>query len=394
MQKQESWYEKIVIENPARKITADTKDYLHRTGLWDKPSLWTTDTMRHLALSREEAGTIPCLSFEQVFFAVKSFAPERIVPLMNEYALAVQAIGHIKDAFEYAIQYRQAELLTQLIEWHKENKSLTEWRQVYQLLLEVLQENISDEETIDKARDLTGYVTESLLKMRLESLEIRSYLRLGYYPKTASLRERMNKQLKHIKPSFAKSVTMSRAGFQIAYDLLYNQGKAKEAEQYLLDCVLDEVMVDAMCSACYHLLSYTALLRPSYVCLGYMQRSIAYAERAGLKEQVQVLSSQGYPFVCNVHGERFDLADVDPEEQVYQHIVRGNNEKALQLAEELERDEKGSTCLIFYKGIASGDVTLLAEAMRCFAEENRIHLLPLVERELVKVSSPTVKGEV
>ncbi|SDC42281.1 AimR family lysis-lysogeny pheromone receptor [Shouchella lonarensis] len=369
------------------KITKGTEGYLQRIGLWDHKEKWTKETMRHLALTREEGYHVPLLAFEQVLFVVKRFSSERLIPLMNEYSLAVENIDHIKDALEYAVQYRQEDLLVQLLDRHQDHPDLTEWVPVYQLLLvSVVRDCTSSEEIIDQARDLVGRVTETILKVRLEVHEVRSYVELGYRSKTAYLKEKLPKQLESVETSFVKSVLVTITNFYIAYDLVYNEGKLIEAEKYLQESVISHVVAETMCVPCYHLLSIATLARKDYTSVGYMQRALFYAERTGLEDYRQKLESEYLPFVRNMHGDKFDLDGVILEEQVHQYVVRLQYKKALELVTKLEADGNGSSFLTFYKGMALQDVGVLAEAMHAFAKEGRLYLLPLVEMELKKNS--------
>ncbi|SDB91444.1 AimR family lysis-lysogeny pheromone receptor [Shouchella lonarensis] len=355
------------------QMSTDTKNYLRKIGLWEKESAWTNQAMRDLALSRDEHGQT-VLAFEQVTFAVRTFASNRLILLMNEYVLALQTTEHIRDAFEYAVQYRQIDLLEELTKWGEERDSLKEWALVYQLLLDVLNERITHEETIDQARDLIGSVTDPLLKVRLELLEIAAHLKLGRHAKAAYLSETVPKKLASVKDGFAKRVVESWAEFQIAYDLLYNQGKSEEAERHVVQSVINGATPETMLAYCYHLLSYAALLRParpgsdklepSSLSIQYMQRAIFYAEETGLKDYSQCLQTRDLPFVWNVNSERFDIEGIDVYEQVHQYIVRGECEKALQLIEEIELTKNVDAFLVFYKGKATKSVSLLAQAMR------------------------------
>ncbi|WZY01518.1 AimR family lysis-lysogeny pheromone receptor [Bacillus sp. FSL W7-1360] len=384
-----------------KQISKDTKIYLQQMGLWEEESAWTGQVMRDLALARDKDGQ-PVLAFEQVMFAVRTFASDRLVSLMNEYSLALQSSDHIRDAFEYAVQYRQVDLLEQLVKWGEDRDSLKEWALVYRLLLNVLNERITHEETIDQARDLVGHVTSPLLKVRLEALEVYAHLELGYHAKTAYLGERVLKQLEKVKDGFSKRVAESRAGFQIAYDLLYSQGKPAEAEKHVIQSVINGATPETMLAFCYHLLSYATLLRPvspestmlavDPLSMQYIQRALFYAEETGLKAYSERLQAEDLPFIWNMNGERFDIEGVEPREQIHQYIVRGDCEKALQLIEELEGEGLSSPFLVFYKGKAMKSASLLAEAMRRFAQEEWMNMLPLVEQEVKKLDQSQFKG--
>ncbi|SDB90902.1 AimR family lysis-lysogeny pheromone receptor [Shouchella lonarensis] len=386
-----------------KQISKDTRIYLQQAGLWEEESAWTDRVMRDLALSRDKDGQ-PVLAFEQVMFAVRTFAADRLVSLMNEYSLALQSPDHIRDAFEYAVQYRQVDLLEQLVKWGEDRDSLKEWALVYRLFLDVMKERVTHEETIEQARDLVGHVTSSLLKVRLELLEVHVYLKLGCHARTAGLGEKVPKQLEQAKESFAKKVAESRAKFHIAYDLLYNQGKQAEAEKHVMQSVLNGATPETMLAYCYHLLSYATLLRPvspesamlevDPLSMQYIQRALFYAEETGLKEYSKCLQTRDLPFIWNMNGEQFDLDGIDPYEQVHQYIVRGERETVLQLIEKLEREGQVGAFLIFYKGKATKSASLLAEAMRRFVQEGWTNMLPLVEQEVKKIDQSQLKGEV
>ncbi|WZY01474.1 AimR family lysis-lysogeny pheromone receptor [Bacillus sp. FSL W7-1360] len=374
------------------QMSTDTKNYLRKIGLWEKESAWTNQAMRDLALSRDEHGQT-VLAFEQVTFAVRTFASNRLILLMNEYVLALQTTEHIRDAFEYAVQYRQIDLLEELTKWGEERDSLKEWGLVYQLLLDVLKERITHEETIDQARDLVGSVTDPLLKVRLELLEVFSYLKLGYYMKAAYLDEKVSKKLAQVKESFAKRVVESWVEFQIAYHLLYNRGKSEEAERHVVQSVINGATPETMLAYCYHLLAYAAFTMPASrkhlsiePSIHHIQQSLYYAERTGLQGYRDCLQTRDLPFLLNANGKIFELEkNIDPEEQVHQYVIRGEREKALFLAKELEQSGQNSALLTFYQAKAARDLDHLCGMLLETSQEDHVFLLPMVKREMLHI---------
>ncbi|WZY01208.1 AimR family lysis-lysogeny pheromone receptor [Bacillus sp. FSL W7-1360] len=367
-------------------ITKETEHYLRRKGLWNYGAAWTKKTMRELAQAQEKRGRIPLLSFEQVFFAVKCFAAEQLIPLMNEYALTVQYTAHIKDALEYAVQYRQEHLLAQLLELHEDRAGLGEWMLVYRLLLaSMVQDCLSDEYALEQTKDMHGRVTETILKARLAVHEVYSYIGLGHYSKAALLKEQLPKQLETVEDSFVKRIVTVMANFYIAYDFVYNEGDIIQAERYLYELVIPYVAVEVMFPPCYHLLAIAALVRQDYMSVKYAERAISYAEETSLEGYRQQLISEFLPFVRNMQREKFDLNGVVPEERVHQHVVRGEREKALLLVNELESNGYTSEFLVFYQAKAMQSIEHLCEVLLDLSRKGWAHLLPIVKQELLYV---------
>ncbi|SDB81599.1 AimR family lysis-lysogeny pheromone receptor [Shouchella lonarensis] len=399
MQKyRERWRENFLLYRKGfvpQHIKEHTKNQLQRMDLWENERAWTHKAMHNLALERHEHGH-PLLPFEQVLYSVRTFASDRFVQLMNEYVLALQTPSHIRDAFEYAVQYRQTDLLELLIHQSKDRESLKEWALVYELLLDVdvMRGRFSHEETISQARDLLGHVKAPFLKARLELLEVATYLKLEYHARAAYASEKIFRLLENVDDSYAKRIVESHTEFQIAYDLLYNQGKLSEAEKRLGQSIVNGATPETMLAYHCHLLAYatflmpisheTNLVEPS---IEYIQQALFYAEQTGSRAYSQRLRAQDLPFIWNSAGKIFELEDVnqiDPSEKVHQYIVRGEREKALLLADELERSGQNSVFLTLYKAKAERNIIRLYDIL-LETPQDHVYLLPLVKQEILRV---------
>ncbi|XOQ14843.1 MAG: hypothetical protein ACFWTY_12635 [Shouchella clausii] len=61
--------------------------------------------------------------FEEWMLLVKYICPQDTISIMNIYALNVNQVDDIRDAFEYATIYEKLELLEKLLALHKERES-------------------------------------------------------------------------------------------------------------------------------------------------------------------------------------------------------------------------------------------------------------------------------
>lgn len=320
------------------------------------------------------------LSFEEVMLAVKKASPEQMVLLMNGYALSVESQGHIEDAFEYSVAFQQIDVLKRLLDRHDH---LTEWSSVYELFLDILQRKIQYKDIISKARDLVGQVESPKLKVRLELLEVHAHEQLGHVERTLALVDHMPEKLSKIKPSFMKSVLLSRASLSMATGLLRVKGDFTKAREMFSSVVENPITPEAMLAPAYHGWGLATLCgSDKKEALVYYKKAMFHAKRAGLTNYFERLESEYYPFARNICGEYFDLTDVAPIEQVHQNIVRCEVQKATEMIEELEAEGGESACLTWYKGIATGKDVFLWDALERFEVENQAYLLPFVKHEI------------
>ncbi|SDC06972.1 AimR family lysis-lysogeny pheromone receptor [Shouchella lonarensis] len=377
---------KAVELDTVRDITDKTRELLESIGLWGKADAWTPAMMWHLAKGENSDGIKmrDQICFEQVILATKRMVPERMMDLMNEYICALdrESRDHLKDAMEYATLYNQKEVLRKIIERNRNDVHLEEWLMVYSLLLEVLEGNLSYKGIINKSRDLVGHVFDTVLKTRLELLEVYAYERLGYTEKATSLIDHLPEKFLRIQQGFTKSVLASRAALSMANCLLFVKGDSERAHQQYLSAVKNDSPSEVMLAYVNHGLGLSTLFFEDGRCLQYIRKAISHAKQAGLTEYAEMLEREDYPFIRNVQGEKFDLTGVVQEEKIHQYIVRGNSEEALRLIEEVEKQGKDSAFLTYYKGKATKDKFTLARALERFEVESKLHLLPLVKREI------------
>ncbi|WZX99639.1 AimR family lysis-lysogeny pheromone receptor [Bacillus sp. FSL W7-1360] len=370
-----------------RTITPQTQQVLQDMGLWENGDVWTPSIMWELARGEDSDGVkmYEKICFEQVILSVRKMAKGRIVPLMNEYVLALEGEGesreYVKDAFEYAMLFEQKTVLKKLVERFRKSMDLEEWGTVYDLMLEVLEGSLSEKGIIRKSRDAVGHVYETVLKTRLELLEMFAYERLGYPEKSVSLIDHLPEQFLRIKPGFTKSVLASRAMLCIANSLLYVKGNIGQAEKYYSNVLDNSMTPEAVRAYAHHGLALATLYKEGGG-LPHLEKAIDYAERLGLNDYRDRLKKNDYPFLRNVSGEQFDVEGVDVEEQIHQYVVRGECERALVMIKELESQGRDTALLEYYKGKATKDKNVLAYALKRLEVENQAFLLPLIKEEM------------
>ncbi|SDB95940.1 AimR family lysis-lysogeny pheromone receptor [Shouchella lonarensis] len=369
-------------------IQKETRKVLEERDLWYQGDAWTEEAIRDLAKLQKS------ISFEQVVLAVQSFAPERVVQLMNVYALSVWDYDHRKDALEYAALFQQGEVLRRLLERYQGDPVFREWLPVYQLFLDhVVEKKSAPREIIQKARELIGIVQQPILKIRLELLELEECSKIGLVDRVLASEGLSKSHVADIDESFRKSVIISIMLLSKANALLFAQGEPEKAEGRYLAVTVNGATPDSMLVPCHHGLGLATLSKSTRgvvyqkdTCFEHFETAIFYAKRAGLTSYCEKLEKEYYPFARNIYGERIDVEGIALDEAAHQYIVRDEREKALHIINKLEKEKGCDAFLMFYKAKALKNKDLLRLALGQFEKENQAYMLPLVKRELATLN--------
>ncbi|MCM3549253.1 AimR family lysis-lysogeny pheromone receptor [Alkalihalobacillus clausii] len=346
---------------------------------WTQHEVFTPDNLKQVA--RESLYT-----FEEWMLIVKHAKPEESVPIMNTYAMHVNKLHDVRDAFEYASVHEQMNVLEQLLDKHRADDLLTEWISVYKLIYETLLNEYTLQERLEKVKDLYGEVKNPLARMRLDIYELSTYFNMGIVRNALYLADKLRNDFATIKPSYMKSALASRVSLLIGSGKLYGEGDIKSAEDYFFAVNVNETTPDAIRASSFHALSNTKLIDNKELCLQYTREAIKFADRAGLISYKEVLEQERIPFIKNLYGETFDLSDTIPEEeQIHQHIVRNETGHAQKMLKKLEDEGKNSLFLLYYKAKATKDVTLFTNALSQFSIFGRAYMIPVVLRDIVSL---------
>ncbi|WP_054704056.1 AimR family lysis-lysogeny pheromone receptor [Bacillus sp. JCM 19041] len=365
--------------NPEKELTK-----LLAQKSWNNSELFKSDHLKEIA--RESL-----YDFEQFMLIVKNAAPEETVPVMNTYAMHVNKLHDVRDAFEYASIHEQISVLESLLDKHGTDDLLKEWILVYRLVLSTLSNDLTLQETLDQSRDLYAEVKNPLARMRLEIVELTTYFKMGSVRNTLFLADKMRDNFSNIKPGYMKSALASRISLLIGLGKLYGEGDFEGAEDYFLAVNVNEATPDAVRASSYHALSDTKLVDNLTLCLEYNKQAILFAERAGLTSYKNVLEHEKTAFIKNIYGEIFDISeDTSEEEKIHQHIVRNQTTRALEMIEQMEVEGKTSLFLLYYKGKATKDLALLAKALIDFGIHGQANMLPVVQKDITSINNKEV----
>lgn len=346
---------------------------------WTQHEVFSSENLRQVA--RESLYT-----FEEWMLIVKHVKPEESVPIMNTYAMHVNKLHDVRDAFEYASIHEQMNVLEQLLNKHRADDLLTEWIQVYRLIFENLSNSYTLQEVLEKAKNLYGEINNPLARMRLEIVELTTYYKLGSVRNTLFMADKFKSSFSTIKPSYMKSALASRVSLLIGLGKLYGEGDREGAENYLFAVNVNDTTPDTVRASSYHALSNTKLIGDKNMCLDYTRKAIKFARQAGLVEYEQALEKEQIPFIKNLYGEIFDLPINTPEkEQIHQYIVRNEIEHAKKLIEKLENESNDNLFLLYYRGKATKDLNLLMQALSHFSIFGRADMVPLVQRDIISL---------
>ncbi|GIN14182.1 hypothetical protein J26TS2_40490 [Shouchella clausii] len=342
---------------------------------WSDPLL-NEARMKELVNSNE-------YTFEEVLLITQHLMPDEFIPLMNVYAASAKKLQHVRDAFEYATLHEQFDILEILINTHKEDELLWEVVRVYQLVYDILTNQIDEEESLQTARNLYAATNNRMVRMRLEFVELNQSYKNGTLRGAKIIENRMRNTFKLVEPCYMKSVLAAKYSLLIGSVLLYHEGTLEEAENYLLASLVNKSSSEAILSACYHALGQIYLVQNKQnLCVDSYEKAIKYATASTLDHYKVNLENEFFPFARNMLGQVFDIENVADEERVHQYLVRGENQEALSLISDLEKQGKSTPFLLFYKGKATKNVDYFLESMKKFANSGQMYYYGIVEREL------------
>lgn len=334
---------------------------------------------------KDLANNHPELSFEQVLTMVKKTLPNDYVPLMNIYALHVKRLRHVQDAFEYAHLFGQAETLDKLLEIHKTDDLLAEWVKVYTLFSSSLRNKLTPENYIIQLKNLFCLISNEQLRMKAEIAQLNYYDQIGNISNMGQMIEQFRNQFSNMESGFLKSALASRITLLAGNASLFGAGNYEEAERYYLAARVIDSIPDALLATAYHGLGHVYLLNDKDGSIEAHKKAILHAKLAQRTDYLKRLETDYFPYARNMLGETFDIENVAEHEQAHQYIVRGQNNRALKIINNLESKGKNSVHLLFYKAKALKSVPMLFKSIREFSAHGYTNMIIFVEKEINKL---------
>ncbi len=327
----------------------------------------------------------PDLSFEQVLTAIKKALPNDYVPFMNTYAVNVKKLRHVQDAFEYAHLFSQTDTLKKLLHTHKRDDLLEEWTKVYEVFLSSSGTNLHLENCIIHLRGLNNIVYNEQLRMKIDISQLNYFDRIGGIKNITPLIDQFRTQFSKMESGFFKSALASRVTLLGGNASLFGAGDYESAESYYLAASVIESIPDALLATTYHGLGHIYIVQDKKRSLEAHEKAIFHAQKANHNDYVYKLKSNYFPFAKNMLGETFDLEGVVDHEQAHQYIVRGQNQKALDVIRSIEASGKLSAHAQFYKAKALSNIPLLFDTIRQFNAQGYTNMIMFVEKEIKKL---------
>ncbi|WZX99419.1 AimR family lysis-lysogeny pheromone receptor [Bacillus sp. FSL W7-1360] len=370
----------------AEMLTPEMIIQLQQLECWRRDQQWTEEVMHGLAAN---AGANQSrLFFDQMMYTVKKRAPKQLVKFMNVYIRGLKYGVHVRDSFEYAALFEQMSLLKELLARYADEESLKEWVEVYQFLSDAVEFSWESEKIFQTVSDLIHRISDKELQVRLFTVQLIACAYLGYKEKLVAVFNMAEREVEGLEQSFMKNSLVSRIALEAAYISFYVKGEFDAAEKLYMQVIANNATPYAWLARASHGLSLVTLFKSRTFCMRQLKKAMTYAKEANMLDFYDMLVNEVHPFILNMYGEYFDVEGVVPEEQVHQYVVRGDKERALQLAQEMEDSGKGSSFLVFYRAKALKSLTLLQEAKRQFENGRFSYMIFFVNREIAKM-----KGE-
>ncbi|SDB96093.1 AimR family lysis-lysogeny pheromone receptor [Shouchella lonarensis] len=365
-------------------LTPEMETHLQRLKCWRREQKFTEEVMHGLAAS-DGAERIR-LYFEQVIYTVRNAAPEHLVSFMNAYVRGLKDGVQVPDSLEYAVLFQQIDLLKEILDQYEGKPFWQDWMKVYRFLLSVIEGKLTHEEVLKQSQVLKSEVRDQSLHVRLDLVAVTAHRNLRNYEKINVLLQHLSKRLDVLEFSFMKSALKSRMELAEARTLLFSTGDVSKAEKKFSRVIMNNATPSALVIAAYQdrglSMLNQSLVEQSKNCLQSFKIAMSRAKQFGLEKDYEQTKREYLPFVRNLHGQKFDASDAPLKEQAHQLIVRGENERALYLIEDLSARGMGEVFLSFYKAKALKDTELMSQVRDQFKDENFAYMVPIVDREI------------
>lgn len=323
------------------------------------------------------------LSFHKYGEMLKEVYPDEIYirrEFCSRYSKCITRPGNKRMTMYYLLSHGELNILNELIESEKKSKH-HEWATICELICLRYQGELSGDELLKEYQEKTESFKTNTLEMDI--LRGIVLLHIRYDQKNYKSMVRLSKELHQKSEDLKDGYTKDFLKFKIQEAIIYGLLTCSEIEELRRVCY--EIINDEYSEKYFPIFRATAygVLGESYVFTNY-SKSLACLQEAiriidkGPKEQMNkrrnmILNTIDF---LKIHW-KVDLHNINPVEKVesaYLEIQKGNNEKAIQILNEI-LNEQGylSAFGLTYLGIAKGnDQEILCKALDLFERNSNI----------------------
>ncbi|RLL42924.1 hypothetical protein D8M04_15375 [Oceanobacillus piezotolerans] len=318
------------------------------------------------------------LTLEQALGELKTkYHHDKAINIMRELCLESRSDDFIKKGMEFLFMNGFYEDLQALIKKNLKSKdvSVINWAKTYQAQLEL---HHKDKPYLALLADLNEIKTaEPELLFLMEYTRAKAHYIGRDYNELAEFVEKSDSMLNLIDDCFLlKNFRIRASCMVLLYTLTRNELIIARKHGYKILTLTRNPSIQV--NVHIHLgLSYT--FESHYKGMYHLKEALRIAKEHHLSKEAFIIEHRSIPFLSAHFGVVDNITTTDKSEQAHIEIAKGNNDKAIEILNEIPLDSPFKT---YYLGKAKEDKSLLLKSYREFIHKNKdffFSRLPLTE---------------
>jgi hypothetical protein len=309
------------------------------------------------------------LKFHSLLNIAKFLLENNYMKIFKKWCLNLNQPKNLRHALEYLAINRQIDELEELIKKIRTEYSdvkLLDWADGYEYLVKYLKGN-NYEDTLCDIRSFQPKTHE--MKVLITIVEIWCRYKLFDFKIMSSLIIGLEESIKEIKEEFVQDSYLVRLKEALAYVNLYKYDNRELARQYAEEIISSKISPTFTAGASY-LLGMSYLFDNYDLCLGHILKHKELLKEAGREREITIIDNNDIPFVKNIWGKHTEQPQTnDISEKAHFEATVGNKELALELIDKAISEEGLSGFKVYYKALATGDISLFMESLIIFVNK-------------------------
>ncbi|AIC95420.1 AimR family lysis-lysogeny pheromone receptor [Shouchella lehensis] len=297
--------------------------------------------------------------------------------IMDDYCLSMDKKSGILCAFEYASNFMRHELTDKLVLLHEDKKGeVGEYCTIYKFNRE--RRDYSFNDAIEFLKYHYGKTNSLEINTKILLIEAGMYFDEMKFQTVLSLLKPLHSKLVDVNNRFIKESFNVRFAIFAANAELKAAGNTEKSIEYchfLMDSV---VTPDNLVASAHHTMGHAKIFESRVESVYLLQKAANLYRVAGSEANADGVLFNDIPLANSIHGHEIDLNEISGEELAHQLIIRGRNDEALALLNDLQ----DTPYTLLYKGMASKNFPLILQAHGIMMKEGDSFFIKLFEREL------------
>jgi hypothetical protein len=243
------------------------------------------------------------------------------------------------------------------------NPSNQLWSEVYQIIMDRRDKKYSAGEMRTRLEEMNP--TEPELKCLIELVIVDTYFSQRDFGKFGNFLNKQQELFEPIQDNFILASFNLRT-YQKLFFFYWKRNELIMARKYAFRALNQTNNPTTKINLHMNLaLSYT--FDTYYQGMYHLKEALKIAEKFNLKNAIRAIKNSSIPFLASHFGKPNGVETDDISEQAHLEIAKGNNEKAIELLEDIYTD---SPFKMYYMGLAKKDKNLLSESCKMFVERS------------------------